>query len=87
MDNLSDAEQRRRIMELVREKEGVDCPEIVVEHAMAVLGGGLVNYRCEEGDPRQELELTSDEAAYVGLDMSLPDDPETGGDDPETGGF
>jgi hypothetical protein len=87
MDNLSKEEQRQRIMELVRKKEGVDCPEIVVEHAMAVLGGGLVNYRCEEGDPRQELELTADEAAYVGLDMSLPDDPMSLPDDPETGGF
>jgi hypothetical protein len=76
---LSDAEQRRRIMELVRKKEGVDCPELMVEHAMAVLGGGLVNYRCKEGDPRQDLKLTPDEAEYVGIDMSLPDDPETGG--------
>ena len=78
MDYLSEEDQRQRIIEVARAK-GVDCPEMVVEELTTVLGGGLVSYRCTEGDSAQDLELTPEEAEYVGLDMDTYGPPETGG--------
>ena len=78
MDYLSAEDQRQRIIEVAQAK-GVDCPEMVVEELTTVLGGGLVNYRCKEGDRVEDLELTPEEAEYVGLDMNAYGPPETGG--------
>jgi hypothetical protein len=72
-------EQRQRVMEVVRREKGVDCPELVVLGAEAVLGGGLVHYRCKEGDPSESLKLTREASEYVGIDMSVHDRPESGG--------
>ncbi len=78
MAYLSEEDQRQRIIEVARAK-GVDCPEMIVEDITAVLGGGLVNYRCKENDPPKDLQLTSEEAEYVGIDMTAYGPPETGG--------
>jgi hypothetical protein len=76
---LSDEEQRQRIMEIVRRETGADCPELVVERAEAILGGGLVSYRCKEGDRSDSLRLTPEDVGYVGIDMSVSDRADTGG--------
>jgi hypothetical protein len=76
---LSDEEQRQRVIEVVRRETGVDCPELEVVRARAILGGGLVHYRCKEGTPSDSLMLTPEDARYVGIDMSVRDRPETGG--------
>jgi hypothetical protein len=76
---LSDEEQRQRVIEIVRRETGVDCPELEVVRARARLGGGIVFYRCEEGAPSDSLMLTSEDARYVGIDMSVRSRPETGG--------
>jgi hypothetical protein len=72
-------EQRQRVKEVVRRETGVDCPELVVSRANAILGGGLLHYRCKEGDPSESLRLTPEDAEYVGIDMSVRERPETGG--------
>jgi hypothetical protein len=74
---LSDEEQRQRVIEVVLREKGEDCPELVVVHARARLGGGLVDYLCKEGDPSDSLMLTPEDARYVGIDLSVPDPPET----------
>ena len=79
IDYLSDEEQRQRVIEVVLREKGEDCPELVVVGARARLGGGLVDYLCKEGDPSDSLMLTPEDARYVGIDMSVPDPPETGG--------
>jgi hypothetical protein len=76
---LSDEEQRQRVIEVVLREKGEDCPELVVVGARARLGGGLVDYRCKEVDPSDSLMLTPEDARYVGIDMSVPEPPETGG--------
>jgi hypothetical protein len=76
---LSDEEQRQRIMAVVRRERDADCPELVVLRAEAILGGGLVHYRCKEDDPPESLTLTPEAAEYVGIDMSVRGRPETGG--------
>jgi hypothetical protein len=75
---LSDEEQRQRVMEVVQRETGADCPELVVEGARTRLGGGIVRYRCKEGDPTDSLMLNPEDAEYVGIDMSVRDRPETG---------
>jgi hypothetical protein len=47
--------------------------------ARAILGGGIVYYRCKEGAPSDSLKLTPEDARYVGIDMSVRSRPETGG--------
>jgi hypothetical protein len=79
IDYLSDEEQRQRVIEVVLREKGEDCPELVVVGARARLGGGLIDYRCKEGDPSNSLMLTPEDARYVGIDMSVQDRPETGG--------
>ena len=76
---MSDEEQRRRIIELVREKEGVDCPELVVDWATPIGGGGPVNYKCRKNAPLQYLDLTPEQARYVGIDIDPPESPDAGG--------
>ena len=76
---MSDEEQRQRVKAVVRREKDADCPELVVLGAEAILGGGLVHYRCKEGDPSESLKLTPEAAEYVGIDMSEHDRPETGG--------
>ena len=75
---LSDDEQRKRIIEVAR-KKGVDCPEMVVKYVTAILGGGLLTYRCKDGARSEDLMLTPEEAEYVGIDMTPRGRPETGG--------
>ena len=69
MAYLSAEEQRRRTVE-VASHWGVDCPEMVLESAKAVVGGGLLRYRCRQGGPVENLRLTPEQARYVGIDMS-----------------
>ena len=76
---MSDKEQRRRIINLVREKEGVDCPELVVDWIEPLLDGGQVEYRCSKSTPLQHLDLTPQEARHVGMDIDPPESPEAGG--------
>jgi hypothetical protein len=75
---LSNAEQRRRIIVLVRQKEGVHCPELIytVEEG---LGPAVVNYQCMESCPTKDLILTEEETRYIGLDRTAYGPPETGG--------
>jgi hypothetical protein len=77
MAYLSKEEQRQRAVEVVRQ-HGVDCPDLVVRSAKPILGSGLLKYRYREGAPVQELHLTSQQARYIGIDMSVRDFPETG---------
>jgi hypothetical protein len=76
---LSDEEQRQRVIEVVLREKGEDCPELVIVRARARVGGGLVDYLCKEGDPSDSLMPTPEDAKYVGIDMSVPNRPETGG--------
>jgi hypothetical protein len=76
---LSNEERRQRVIEVVWREIGVDCPELEVVCARARLGGGIVFYRCKEGDPSDNLMLTPEDARYVGIDMSVRSRPETGG--------
>jgi len=75
----SDEEQRQRVREVVQRETGEDCPDLVVLRANAILGGGLVHYRCGEGGTSGSLNLSPEEARYVGIDMSVRDLPEMGG--------
>ncbi len=75
---MSDEEQRQRVIEVVRRETGVDCPELEVVRARAILGGGLVHYRCKEGAPSDSLMLAPEDARYVGIDMSVREHPERG---------
>jgi hypothetical protein len=74
---LSDEEQRQRVREVVKREKGEDCPDLVVVHAEAILGGGQVHYQCREGEGQVSLDLTPEDAEYVGIDMSVDDYPET----------
>jgi hypothetical protein len=76
---MSKEEQRQRIIEVVRKKEGVDCPELVVDWAGPLVGGGQVNYKCTKHAPLQYLDLDPEQARYVGIDMSVRESPEAGG--------
>jgi hypothetical protein len=75
MSYLSEAEQRQRIAEILKAREGIECPELVVEHATPEVGGGWVCYRCKKDAPVNDLILPPEQAAYVGIAMSLPDRP------------
>jgi hypothetical protein len=58
----------------------VQCPELVVEDATGVLGGVYVLYQCKKDADVEELRLTREQAAYVGLiNVELPEPDETGG--------
>jgi hypothetical protein len=76
---LSDEEQRQRVREVVQRETGEDCPDLVVLRANAILGGGLVDYRCGEDGRSGSLNLSPEDARYVGIDMSVRERPETGG--------
>jgi hypothetical protein len=78
MPYLSKADQRRRIARIVEREKGVKCPELVVEYTTPLLGGGRVEYRCKKGDRVKYLDLTPEQASYVGIDMSVRKRPETG---------
>lgn len=67
---LSEAEQRRRIIEVVQREEGLECPELVVNGIREGLGPAVVNYTCKEGESSRDLRLTEEEAVYIGLDRS-----------------
>ena len=76
---LSEKEQRRRIIEVLRREEGVECPELMVKNIFEGLGPAVVNYTCKEGETSKKLRLSEEDAVYIGLDRSLPDLPETTG--------
>lgn len=72
---LSEEQQRKRIIELVRQKEGQECPELVVEYIEEAMGPETcVFYCCKEGDPPKQLVLDDEQAAYIGLDRTSPED-------------
>lgn len=75
--DLSKEEQRQRIIELVRQKEGQECPELVVEYIEEAIGPEThVFYRCKESDPEKQLVLDDEQATYIGLDRTAPEGPE-----------
>jgi hypothetical protein len=72
-------EQQRRVIELVRRKEGVKCPELVINDSYEGPGPARVNDTCKEGDPSKDLILSQAEALFIGLDRSTDrTEPETG---------
>jgi hypothetical protein len=77
MAYLGDEEQRQRIIEVLYRKTGVKCPELVVNRIMEAFGPAIVIYTCKEGETSENLELTEEEATYIGLDRSTPDERET----------
>jgi hypothetical protein len=44
---------------------------------MEAFGPAKVIYTCNEGETPKNLELTEEEATYIGLDRSAPDQRET----------
>jgi hypothetical protein len=71
--HLSRVEQRRRIIEFLHRKEGVYCPELVVEDIEEPMGSAVnVIYRCKEGDPVKTLCLNDREARHIGLKRPPP---------------
>ena len=62
-------EQRRRIIDVLRREEGVECPELVVNAVLEVLGP-VVNYSCREGEPSKNVRLSEEDAMHIGLDTS-----------------
>jgi hypothetical protein len=79
MPHLSKDEQRRRVAELVAQEKGEECPELVVEYTTAQLGGGQVEYRCRKDTPVEYLDLSPEQARYVGIDIEPRELDETGG--------
>jgi hypothetical protein len=73
MAYLSAEEQRQRFIEVLRRKTGVECPELVVIRIMEAFGPAKVIYTCKEGETPKNLELSENEAVYIGLDRSTPD--------------
>jgi hypothetical protein len=73
MAYLSDEEQRQRIIEVLHRKAGVECPELAVIRIMEAFGPAIVIYTCKEGETSKNMELTEEEAVYIGLDRSVPD--------------
>jgi hypothetical protein len=63
-------EQQRRVIELVRRKEGVKCPELVINDSYEGPGPARVNYTCREGDPSKDLIPSQAEALFIRLDRS-----------------
>jgi len=73
MAYLSAEEQRQRFIEVLHRKTGVECPELAVIRIMEGFGPAIVIYTCKEGETEENLELTEEEAKYIGLDRSTPD--------------
>ena len=83
---LSEEEQRRRIIALVRMQTGVDCPTLEVEDIENALGSVSVFYWCRKEDvgEREHLKhliLTDEEAESIGINRTRTPRgrPETGG--------
>ena len=84
MLSLSKGERRRRIIDLVRKKEGMDCPEMVVERIEEAMSAVTVFYWCKEEEVEkvellQSTVLTEDEAKHIGIDRTARGRPETRG--------
>jgi hypothetical protein len=81
---LSRAEQRRRIIELVAQEKGVKCPELVVEHTEPQFGAGAgrVEYRRSKDAPVELLDLTVEQARYVGINIEPREPEEADGEHP-----
>jgi hypothetical protein len=63
----------------VRRKEGVKCPQLVINDIYEGPDPARVNYTCKEGDPSKDLILSEAEALFIGLDRSTARaEPETG---------
>jgi hypothetical protein len=69
---LSEEEKRQRIRELVRKKTGLDWPELTVGDIEKAMSSATLYYwgKKEEVGKRwhqKQLELTDEEADYIGI--------------------
>jgi hypothetical protein len=72
MTYLSEEEQRQRVRELVRKKTGLDWPELQVGEIEKAMSSVTLYYwgKKEEVGRRwhqKQLELTDEEADYIGI--------------------
>jgi hypothetical protein len=67
---LSEAEQRRRVVKLVRRKHGVRCPNLHYNVMDRMGPSAQLSYRCTDGDAWRDIDLTDEEAEYLGLDRN-----------------
>jgi hypothetical protein len=72
MTYLSEEEQRQRVRELVRKKTGLDWPELTVGEIEKAMSSVTLYYwgKKEEVGRRwhqKQLELTDEEADYIGI--------------------
>lgn len=84
MAYLSKEERRQRIIALVKEKTGVDCPELEVQDIWNAFDSVRVFYWCEAQDVEnnkllKHIRLDDKEAESIGVNRIPRDYPETGG--------
>jgi hypothetical protein len=69
---LSEEEQRQLVRELVRKQTGMDWPELTVGEIQKAMSSVTLFYWCTEEDVgkrghEKQLELTDEEAEYIGV--------------------
>jgi hypothetical protein len=69
---LSEEQQRQRVRELVRKNTGMDWPELTVVEIEKAMSSVTLFYWCKKEEVgkrghQKQLELTDEEAEYIGV--------------------